>query len=70
MACFPCGPFDRSKRTGAARPTDRAAEAGDFSEFSNEAAVRASIVIQGSDQASLDDEGGSPLHGSSQVKSG
>jgi hypothetical protein len=29
-----------------------AAEAGDFSEFTNEAAVRASIVIQGSDQAS------------------
>ena len=28
-----------------------AAEAGDFSEFKNEAAVRASIVIQGSDQA-------------------
>src|SRR6202158_266279 len=27
-----------------------AAEAGDFSEFTNEAAVRASIVIQGSDQ--------------------
>ncbi len=38
-----------------------AAEAGDFSEFSNEAAVRASLVIQGSDQASPDDESGSPL---------
>src|SRR6266481_5974437 len=38
-----------------------AAEAGDFSEFTNEAAVRASIVIQGSDQASSNDEGGSPL---------
>src|SRR6266404_361820 len=38
-----------------------AAEAGDFSEFTNEAAVRASIVIQGSDQALPDDEGGSPL---------
>jgi hypothetical protein len=38
-----------------------AAEAGDFSEFTNEAAVRASIVIQGSDQASPNDEGGSPL---------
>lgn len=40
-----------------------AAEAGDFSEFTNEAAVRASIVIQGSDQASPNDEGGSPLAG-------
>src|ERR1700687_5243555 len=38
-----------------------AAEAGDFSEFSTEAAVRASIVIQGSDQVSPNDEGGSPL---------
>jgi hypothetical protein len=38
-----------------------AAEAGDFSEFSNEAAVRASIAIQGSDQASPNDETGSPL---------
>lgn len=38
-----------------------AAEAGDFSEFTNEAAVRASIVIQGSDQASPNDIGGSPL---------
>jgi len=38
-----------------------AAEAGDFSEFTNDAAVRASIVIQGSDQASSNDEGGSPL---------
>lgn len=38
-----------------------AAEAGDFSEFPNEAAVRASIVIQGSDQANADDESGSPL---------
>ena len=37
------------------------AEAGDFSEFSNEDAVRASIVIQGSDQVSPDDEDGSPL---------
>jgi hypothetical protein len=36
-----------------------AAEAGDFSEFPNEAAVRASIVIQGSDQPT--DHGGSPL---------
>ena len=40
----------------AGRP---AAEAGDFSEFKNEAAVRASIVIQGSDQAT--DNSGSPL---------
>src|SRR5436190_15671840 len=38
-----------------------AAEAGDFSEFTNEDAVRASIVIQGSDQASPNDEVGSPL---------
>jgi hypothetical protein len=37
-----------------------AAEAGDFSEFSNEAAVRASIVIQGA-ESSPNDEGGSPL---------
>jgi Family of unknown function (DUF6687) len=37
-----------------------AAEAGDFSEFSNEQAVRASIVIQGSDQPA-GDEAGSPL---------
>jgi hypothetical protein len=35
-----------------------AAEAGDFSEFTTEAAVRASIVIQGSDQP---DDAGSPL---------
>src|SRR2546428_6513338 len=38
-----------------------AAEAGDFSEFTGENAVRASIVIQGSDQASAKDEIGSPL---------
>ncbi len=38
-----------------------AAEAGDFSEFRNEDAVRTSIVIQGSDQASPDKETGSPL---------
>ena len=38
-----------------------AAEAGDFCEFTNEAAVRASIVIQGSDQPSPGDESGSPL---------
>jgi hypothetical protein len=38
-----------------------AAEAGDFSEFSTEDGVRASIVIQGSDQASPTDETGSPL---------
>jgi hypothetical protein len=37
------------------------AEAGDFSEFTNEAAVRASIVIQGSDQAVANEESGSPL---------
>ena len=38
-----------------------AAEAGDFSEFTGENAVRASIVIQGSDQASPNNETGSPL---------
>jgi hypothetical protein len=38
-----------------------AAEAGDFSEFSSEDGVRASIVIQGSDQASPNSETGSPL---------
>ncbi|MGH9967864.1 MAG: DUF6687 family protein [Pyrinomonadaceae bacterium] len=38
-----------------------AAEAGDFSEFRSEAAVRVSIVIQGSDQASPNGETGSPL---------
>jgi hypothetical protein len=38
-----------------------AAEAGDFSEFSSEDGVRASIVIQGSDQASPNNETGSPL---------
>jgi hypothetical protein len=38
-----------------------AAEAGDFSEFRNEAAVRASIVIQGSDQPIPDDDSHSPL---------
>jgi len=38
-----------------------AAEAGDFSEFTNESAVRASIAIQGSDQPSPSDESGSPL---------
>jgi len=38
-----------------------AAEAGDFSEFTNEAAVRTSIVIQGSDQAFPNNESGSPL---------
>jgi hypothetical protein len=38
-----------------------AAEAGDFSEFTSEAAVRASIAIQGSDQPNPNDESGSPL---------
>jgi len=37
-----------------------AAEAGDFSELSNPAAVRASIVIQGSESA-IDEDAGSPL---------
>jgi hypothetical protein len=38
-----------------------AAEAGDFSELSTEDGVRASIVIQGSDQASPNNKDGSPL---------
>jgi hypothetical protein len=38
-----------------------AAEAGDFSEFRNEAAVRASIAIQGSDQPIPDTDSRSPL---------
>ncbi len=38
-----------------------AAEAGDFSEYSTDNAVRASIAIQGSDQAGPEDEAGSPL---------
>jgi hypothetical protein len=38
-----------------------AAEAGDFSEFPNATAVRASIVIQGSDQPNPDDDAGSPV---------
>ena len=38
-----------------------AAEAGDFCEITNEAGVRASIVIQGSDQPGPGDESGSPL---------
>jgi len=38
-----------------------AAEAGDFSEYSNEAAVKTSLAIQGSDQTGPDDETGSPL---------
>jgi hypothetical protein len=38
-----------------------AAEAGDFSEFSSEEGVRISLAIQGSDQASPNDETGSPL---------
>ena len=38
-----------------------AAEAGDFSEFTNENAVRASIAIQGSDQPTPGEESGSPL---------
>src|SRR6266496_562033 len=37
------------------------AEAGDFSEFSSPQGVRASIVIQGSDQASPNNDKGSPL---------
>lgn len=38
-----------------------AAEAGDFSEFTNEDAIRASIAIQGSDQPITADDAGSPL---------
>jgi hypothetical protein len=38
-----------------------AAEAGDFSEFRNETAVRASIAIQGSDQPTPGEQSGSPL---------
>jgi hypothetical protein len=38
-----------------------AAEAGDFSEFSSEAGVRISLAIQGTDQASPNDDTGSPL---------
>ncbi len=38
-----------------------AAEAGDFSEFNSELGVRASIVIQGPDQASSSNDSGSPL---------
>ena len=38
-----------------------AAEAGDFSEFTSEAAVRASIAIQGSDQPNPNEDSGSPL---------
>lgn len=38
-----------------------AAEAGDFCEFTNETAVRTSIVIQGSDQPNPGNESGSPL---------
>jgi hypothetical protein len=38
-----------------------AAESGDFSAYTNEGAIRASIVIQGSDQPSLEDKPGSPI---------
>jgi hypothetical protein len=38
-----------------------AAEAGDFSEYTTEAGIRASIVIQGSDQVAAGEEAGSPL---------
>jgi len=38
-----------------------AAEAGDFSEYSTETGIRVSLAIQGSDQASSDDDSGSPL---------
>ncbi|HEU4479548.1 MAG TPA: DUF6687 family protein [Pyrinomonadaceae bacterium] len=42
-------------------PLISAAEAGDFSELSTEAGVKASITIQGSDQAGNDSQEGSPL---------
>ena len=38
-----------------------AAEAGDFSEYSTETGMRVSIAIQGSDQASPNNDAGSPL---------
>jgi hypothetical protein len=38
-----------------------AAEAGDFSEYSTETGIRVSIAIQGSDQASANNDDGSPL---------
>jgi hypothetical protein len=38
-----------------------AAEAGDFSEYSTETGIRVSIAIQGSDQASANNNSGSPL---------
>ena len=38
-----------------------AAEAGDFSEYSSDDGVRVSIAIQGSDQASPNNDDGSPL---------
>lgn len=38
-----------------------AAESGDFSEFTNEDAIRASIAFQGSDQPITGDDSGSPL---------
>jgi Family of unknown function (DUF6687) len=38
-----------------------AAEAGDFSEYSNRDAVRISLAIQGADQAGAADDNGSPL---------
>lgn len=38
-----------------------AAEAGDFSEYSTETGIRVSLAIQGSDQASPNDDTGSPL---------
>jgi hypothetical protein len=42
-------------------PLIAAAEAGDFSELSTETGVKASITIQGSDQAGNDSQEGSPL---------
>src|SRR5215212_7306090 len=38
-----------------------AAEAGDFSEYSSDVGVKVSIAIQGSDQASPNNDDGSPL---------
>ena len=38
-----------------------AAEVGDFSEFPNDEAIKASIVIQGTEQANFHEDEGSPL---------
>jgi hypothetical protein len=50
-----------SRALGLKEKLISAAEAGDFSEMTSEAGVRASIAIQGSDQAGNDTQEGSPL---------